>query len=382
MAAAVSSVQIWADPKTFTPSLEWLNGEKAKVQQAIKKHYCLVNHSFFLNEGGAFELDRPHLISQGRDFTLMIHKNDPLIGKGRENEEGSFNKLIYLAIGPENRPFAVVVVRQQSYQQDTGSQEGAAMEALRDIPFTVQLECQHVEGSRRFLVEEWCQKGEVFNLVVNKELSLDEKLRFIEQLLSGVSGMHERGWVHGDLGLENLFVSLDEKKDKVLRIGDFEFSHPVTDKKGRELCAGMPVYLSPEQVVHRLSINPVSKTFIPEPWSQAEPLAERTARATDMWSVGCTLFILVTGASLPWYKCSSTRQTEVALLSSCSPKPSQREIIFDPKRLEIWADALAEVPFRSKLLDLVRDLLKADPAERPTAAEALQRYREMRLVKI
>lgn len=72
-----------------------------------------------------------------------------------------------------------------------------------------------------YLVEDQAMGGDLFDLIAHK-LHLDENTvaRVLHKLLSVVAFLHEKGVVHRDLKLENVFLrKLDDENSVV--VGDF-----------------------------------------------------------------------------------------------------------------------------------------------------------------
>ena len=95
-----------------------------------------------------------------------------------------------------------------------------------------------------YLVMEYCQKGELFDYIVEKQrLSENEAAIFFYQLINGVEYIHSQGIAHRDLKPENLLLT----NDKTLKIIDFGLSHefdPYTTLLKTK--CGSPSYAAPE----------------------------------------------------------------------------------------------------------------------------------------
>ena len=103
--------------------------------------------------------------------------------------------------------------------------------------------------------------------------SIEDRLRFVAEALSGLAAIHDEGLIHRDLKPANIFVTHDADGE-FAKILDFGLSRTMADPvPGAEaMLAGTPEYMSPEQ-------------------ARGEPLD----RTTDIYSVGVVLYELLSG---------------------------------------------------------------------------------------
>ena len=99
-------------------------------------------------------------------------------------------------------------------------------------------------------------------------LPQDKCIQIARQLCSGLAAAHDKGLLHRDLKPANVMV--DGRGN--VRITDFGLAAPVDQLQGRELRAGTPAYMSPEQLVGK----------------------EITVRS-DIYSLGLVLYEIFTG---------------------------------------------------------------------------------------
>ncbi|KAK6934045.1 Protein kinase domain [Dillenia turbinata] len=171
------------------------------------------------------------------------------------------------------------------------------------------------------LVLELCSGGELFDRIVTQErYSEVGAAAVVKQIAEGLAALHRANIVHRDLKPENcLFLNSDE--DSPLKIMDFglssveEFTDPVVGLFG--------------------SIDYVS----PEALSQG-----RISSASDMWSLGVILYILLSG--YPPFMAQSNRQKQQMIMAT-------------------WKN------ISSSAKQLISSLLTVDPHRRPTAQELL-----------
>ena len=121
-----------------------------------------------------------------------------------------------------------------------------------------------------YMVLEYAEKGELFNLLVERgPLPEAEAISFFRQIIIGISYCHALGIVHRDLKPENLL--LDHKYN--IKIADFGMAALETEDKLLETSCGSPHYAAPE-IVSGIPYH---------------------GFASDIWSCGVILFALLTG---------------------------------------------------------------------------------------
>ena len=102
------------------------------------------------------------------------------------------------------------------------------------------------EPDNFFIVMEYCENGELFNYIVERQrLSEEETAYFFYQLINGLDYIHHKNIVHRDLKPENLLLS----QGNILKIVDFGLSnYYYPEGKLLSTPCGSPCYASPEMV--------------------------------------------------------------------------------------------------------------------------------------
>jgi len=167
--------------------------------------------------------------------------------------------------------------------------------------------------------------GEPFNRILRERgrLSSENAIGIGRQVAAGLQYAHERGVIHRDIKTANLFLTTD----LVVKIMDFGLAKVFEEMRGKTtVVSGTPYYMSPEQV-----------------------LGADIDHRTDLYSLGVTLFELVTGR-VPF------DQGDVAYHHRHTPPPSPLEFVPD---LDI------------ELAHMIERLLEKDRVNRPASAQAV-----------
>ena len=172
--------------------------------------------------------------------------------------------------------------------------------------------------------------GEPFHKILKEKgrLSAAGVVNVGLQVAAGLQYAHAQGIVHRDIKTANLFLTTD----KLVKIMDFGLAKMFEEVRGgTTVISGTPFYMSPEQIVGSV-----------------------VDQRTDLYSLGVTLFELVTGR-VPF------SQGDIAYHHRHTPPP-------DPRRL------VPDVP--GALAELLLDLLMKDVSRRCPSADELCRRLE------
>lgn len=186
----------------------------------------------------------------------------------------------------------------------------------------------------------------------NRQIEPQEALVFANQLLDVLGAAHAKGVVHRDIKPENLFLT----HDAGLKVLDFGIAHLLEGRKARKRAAdeqvlGTPAFMAPEQAQGR--------------WDKVDG-------RSDLYSVGATLFALLTGHYVhegaegdALVELSATERapkigTRLPELAPAVASIVDRALAFDPKKR--WSDA-------REMQNAVRATLEAMTAAPPSAAD-------------
>lgn len=161
---------------------------------------------------------------------------------------------VKLAIDTETgHKVAVKILRDLDYL-DYFKLEIAALQNLRHPNILNMIESgadKYVKNGKdrqvHYIVMEYACNGELFDIVAKSSSFSEEDTRFIfSQLLDVLIYIHESGYAHLDIKLENILVNSKCE----LKLADFGFSRRITDEDGEEIVqtqfAGTKDYMAPE----------------------------------------------------------------------------------------------------------------------------------------
>ena len=199
-------------------------------------------------------------------------------------------------------------------------------------PNVVDFRDVHYDFKQQMYLEmEYCSQGDLFEYVKAKgRLSLDEIKTKFHQIVSGVSFLHEMGWAHRDLSLENILID----KNGICKLCDFGL---VMCKIGLERkTVGKKRYMAPE-------IASLDKVY--------------SAETIDTWSLGVILFILL-----------------IDLYPFAKPSDNCRRFEYFHKfgLRSLIAKAKKAPTVSNRAMDLLEQMLQIDPKSRISVEEILK----------
>jgi serine/threonine protein kinase len=131
------------------------------------------------------------------------------------------------------------------------------------------------------LVMEYCELHSLFEATIDSPRPFpSEILRSLtKDIVAAVYFIHSMGFAHRDIKLENMMLTFDREKNRVVvKLGDFEYSQ-----------------------AHKKD-NIITETHIPGSYDYASPelvqKVEKDLFAVDMWALGVSLFLLLEKARM------------------------------------------------------------------------------------
>ena len=189
------------------------------------------------------------------------------------------------------------------------------------------------EPMHQHIVMEMCTGGELFDRIVESG-SICESIAsgYLKKMFGAVNHLHLLGICHRDLKPQN-FLFENKSKDAELKIIDFglssKFNNALGSPAAMKTFAGTPYYIAPEILLGNYDIK------------------------CDLWSLGVTMYVMLTGE----YPFAGSTQTEVFT------KVSSSSVEMDMRPLQ---------GLSKNAVDLLRKLLIKNPQFRIDAKEALK----------
>lgn len=208
----------------------------------------------------------------------------------------------------------------------------------REARVLAPLEHEHIvrlydygeDGETPFLVMELVEGANLGDVARNRVFTWEEAAELARPIASALAYAHARGIVHRDLTPGNVLIESATGRVVVSDFGLARLARSSTSVTTQGMLLGTPEYWSPEQA-----------------------RGSDSETATDMYALGCLLFLLLSGRA---------------------PFEGDDRLAVGLRRAHEAAPPLASyVPGAPREATLLVDaLLASDPAERPTATEVLE----------
>ncbi|CAE7359269.1 CAMK4 [Symbiodinium sp. CCMP2456] len=225
---------------------------------------------------------------------------------------------------------------------------------LGQHPRIIRLVDLHHEESRNMrLVLELCAGGQLFDRLVSRgRYKATKAACVVQEILEALAYMHGKGVMHRDLKPENVLL-VSPVSDIDIKVCDFGIAKMAERSDGSVVRSARVIQSRPwpQSWPRSTSFKGSDFYLAPEMLRQEEYGPE-----IDLWSLGVTTFSLISG-SLPFVGEGGAED-----LRGTYSKIVHRDIRFDG---QAWEEAPATAA------DFILQLLSLDPAQRPSAAQAL-----------
>ena len=162
--------------------------------------------------------------------------------------EGTFGVVKLGKIKKTNEEVAIKILEKKKIlNKDDEKRVEREIEILKKVNHINVIKTLKIDEDNEniYLIMEYCEKGELFNHIVEEQkLEEIEAAFYYYQLINGLECLHHNEIVHRDLKPENLLLS----KGYILKIIDFGLSNYFNRTKLLATPCGSPCYASPEMV--------------------------------------------------------------------------------------------------------------------------------------
>ncbi len=224
------------------------------------------------------------------------------------------------------------------------------MTALKGKEGVIQIDTAVTTPDKCYIVMEYCDEGELFDFIVSNSLEREDRFQIARDCAAGLENIHASGLLHRDIKPENVFLYNDENGRLRAKIGDLGLACPNDNQaKLQEFC-GSPIWVPPEKAVLAMR-RPLPSE-----------VAAVTTSAADVWTLGVLYYDLFN----PRGDClsnqnASTSESSLRKTAGLTQEALDQEIHMSGIDLE--------------LIFLIRDMLRINPAERPTMKQVQQALR-------
>ncbi|KAG1453007.1 hypothetical protein G6F46_009325 [Rhizopus delemar] len=254
--------------------VETLGATTSETKEGLRK----INNYLLKKEIGRGAFGTVHLgIDENTDVEYAIKE----FSKSRLRKKEQMN--LFRRSGPRGRMMGLGVGRPRAA---AAAGNDNPLELVRgEIAILKKLDHPHVvrlyevlddpSGDSLYMVFEMMHKGVLMNIEADQvatPYSETEARRYFKEMMLGIEYLHANDIVHRDIKPDNLLIS----KDDVLKIVDFGVSEMFVKGNDKlKKSAGSPAFMAPELCVAKRG--------------------EFSGRATDIWSMGVTLYCLIYG---------------------------------------------------------------------------------------
>jgi serine/threonine protein kinase len=173
------------------------------------------------------------------------------------------------------------------------------------------------------LVTEYCEAGDLAQLVRSGNYAIGDIKEIIVQLLLALKYLHDKNILHRDLKLCNILVSSRSGGIIRIKIGDFGIARSLQSSQMATTMVGTPYYLSPELCSHQ----PYDKSI-------------------DIWSLGCLIYELFAHGRHPF-----NAKTLEDLLGRIREDPVDYSIIGDARVIDMLKKMICKNPEERLTID-------------------------------
>ena len=315
-------------------------------QRRKKKSSTVKQNQFFFNQIFSAEITIPisqeNLIWERKGIPKNNYIRGKLLGKG------AFGKVFESKNPIFNNKVAMKIIDKNKIQIDDTNEIGkndndyirSEINILKKLshPNIVRIYEFYETDNYFYLINEFCQGGQLCDYINNYILSENQLCVIFYQVFSGLIYLHENNILHGDLKPENILISSVEKNleineeyawIKIIDFGTAKIFHKTINKK--DDIVGTLYFISPEVFSYNY---------------------DKYDEKSDIWSIGVILYKALTKK----YPFIGKNENETIYYIIEKDYDDKNEMLLN---------------YSEELQDLVKKLLMKDPNKRPSAKEAL-----------
>ena len=195
-------------------------------------------------------------------------------------------------------------------------------------PNIVSYQGSFEEAGKLYILMDYCDGGDLHTKISSLKNQLfeeDQIINWFVQLCLGIKHIHDRKILHRDIKTQNIFLN---RQATIVKVGDFGISKVMNSTvELARTCIGTPYYLSPEICEGR-------------PYNHK----------SDVWSLGCVLYELVSLKHA--FEAGNMNNLVLKIIKGCYPALPTK--------------------YTKELRNLVGNLLKRQPKDRPSVNEILK----------
>jgi serine/threonine protein kinase len=255
--------------------------------------------------------------------------------------------LVYRARHPIlNRHFAIKVLRPEAAADARISvnfeREAQTLSSLKHPHIIDIVGFGTLADGRQYMVMEFVKGQTLHEELATGRIEVGRALKLADQILDGLEAAHSVGVIHRDLKPGNVLIARVSGGTEVLKLLDFGLAKQqpealvgsmVGTSVGASVIAGTPEYIAPEQAQ-----------------------GKHAGKHSDLYSFGVVFFEMLTGFQ-PFLPVESDLDRIRSLLKMHLNEPAP-----------LIGSLVSEGYFPLELEELVADLLKKEPSERPSSA--------------
>ena len=137
------------------------------------------------------------------------------------------------------------------------------LKILKDHKNVIKIIETFKEDEYLYVVYNFCQKGNLRNILDKKKITEKQALKYLKDLISIINYMKKKKIIHRDIKSENILFDKEEN----LKLADFGFSRILDFNMKIKGQIGSPVYMAPEMLENKLYCY-----------------------KADIWSLGCVFY--------------------------------------------------------------------------------------------